>query len=452
MVKTTSSFMAVTRAARIFRYSTLCFTAMLWVFMSLYASEKIGEAISSEPSQIPSPVFLHASLGDRPLTTDTDAVRSFSHEFNTLEVEFAVPGYLDESQLEYGIRLRGLETEWHSSRVRESRYAALPPGSYVFEVRSRIGSGQWSLPASLEFEIQQPWWRTWPALAVWYLLIAATACVIFYRRMQKIRKRALQLENIVSSRTIELAMANADLARLSVTDPLTGLKNRRFVEFSITEDLARVRRSLQDNQGEWQNPMEEGAGISFLLVDLDHFKRVNDNYGHPAGDRVLRQISSVLASVARESDSIVRWGGEEFLIIARSRQGNDPSALAHRICKKVESTTFAVSDEQTIPLTCSVGFSTWPFFPGKPDALGWREVMALADRCLYLAKNSGRNTWIGVTIRQEYEGPADVESLNDFRSAEAKGIIRIQSSLPAGSSAKQYKVPSRKSSASQAYQ
>ncbi len=427
------------------------FAILLWAFWPLSAFGEIGKETGFEQTQIPRPVFLRASLGGRPLTIDTEAVRRFPHNFNTLEVEFAVPGYLNESQLEYAIRLRGIERDWHNSRLRESRYAALRPGSYVFEVRSKIGSGAWSLPASLGFEIQQPWWRTWPALAVWYFLIAAAAVIMFYWRLQKFRKRAHHLENIVSARTIELAMANADLARLSVTDPLTGLKNRRFVEFSIAEDLARVRRSLQDKQGEWQSPTEKATSISFLLVDIDHFKRVNDRFGHAAGDRVLRQMSAVFSSVVRESDTIVRWGGEEFLIIARSLQVNDLAALAQRICKQVESAVFTVVDKQTIQLTCSVGFSSWPFFVCEPDALEWREVLALADRCLYLAKNSGRNSWIGVTVRQDYEGQADLESLNDFRTAEARGIIRIQSSSSAESDIEQYKYSSGRPASSRTY-
>ena len=269
---------------------------------------------------------------------------------------------------------------------------------------------------------------TRPAMATWLLLIVSAISIITWR----LQHRARSLEKLLSARTIELAMANADLERLSVTDPLTGLKNRRFVEVSITEDIARVRRSLQDTKSDWSKPTEDGANISFLLIDIDFFKQVNDNYGHPAGDQVLRQISAIFSSATRESDTAVRWGGEEFLIIARNSQAYDAAVMAQRIHAHVRSEAFAINEKQTIPLTCSIGFASWPFFRCEPDALDWREVLALADRCLYLAKNSGRNSWIGVRTPTDLAVPVDVESLNDFRSAEARGIIRIQSSFSMG--------------------
>jgi diguanylate cyclase (GGDEF)-like protein len=312
------------------------------------------------------------------------------------------------------------------------RYPGLAPGSYVYEVRSRFGSGPWSRPASIEFEIQPPWWRTWPALIAWFLIIASGAYGGFVWRLNHLRKRTRQLETLISARTLELAMANADLERLSITDPLTGLKNRRFLEFSIVEDLARLRRTFQFVQSGWQGLPEEVANITFLVIDIDHFKLVNDRFGHPAGDQVLRQMGSVIASAVRESDTTIRWGGEEFLVVGRNPRGNDSVALAERIRKQVEAAYFDVGEGQNIRLTCSIGFSTWPFFRHEPDSLGWQEVLDLADRCLYLVKNSGRNAWMGVAARSDYRGQADYSVLNDFRTAESIGVIAVQSSPSAG--------------------
>jgi diguanylate cyclase (GGDEF)-like protein len=223
-------------------------------------------------------------------------------------------------------------------------------------------------------------------------------------------------------------MANADLERLSITDPLTGLKNRRFLEFSIAEDLARVRRSFQSLDADWQSSHESTANITLLVIDIDHFKPVNDRFGHAAGDKVLRQMGAVLTSAVRESDTTVRWGGEEFLVIARNPKRSDAAALAERIRKQVESASFGVAADQNIRLTCSIGFASWPFFRHEPDALGWQDVLGLADRCLYLAKNSGRNAWIGLASRQDYRGIAEYGILNDLRLAESTGIIEIHSS------------------------
>jgi diguanylate cyclase (GGDEF)-like protein len=394
--------------------------------LSMYRSDAEPERI--EPMK---PVLLSASVGDQPLRLGSGATPSFSSRCNTLKVEFAVLSFIHQSQIEYGVRLKGLESEWHSSRFREARYPGLSPGTYVYEVRSRTESGPWSPIASVVFRIQNPWWQTWQAIASALVLISWAVFVGFRWRLKHLRNRTRHLESLVSARTIELALANADLERLSITDPLTGLKNRRFLEFSIGEDLARVRRNFQSDRGDWQGFQEDPAGITFVLVDIDHFKIVNDRHGHTVGDKVLRQMGTVFSSAVRESDTIVRWGGEEFLIIARNSKPGDAAVLSERLRKRVESAPFAVTDDQRIRLTCSIGFASWPFFRYEPDALTWQEVLGLADRCLYLAKNSGRNAWLGIATRPDYKGRADYAILNDFVSAETAGILEIQSSASA---------------------
>jgi diguanylate cyclase (GGDEF)-like protein len=269
-------------------------------------------------------------------------------------------------------------------------------------------------------------WIPWLECISGAFIIAGISVVMFHWQQKRFRKQADQLENLVSARTLELAMANADLERLSVTDPLTGMKNRRFVEFSIVEDLARVRRAYQCVQGEWQSITEESSCIHFLLIDIDNFKSINDRYGHPAGDQILRQMGPLCSSMVRESDTVVRWGGEEFLIIARNPKGNDLSIMAERIRKQVESARFAINDQTTISITCSIGFSSWPFFKADPDAIGWADVIGIADHGLYMAKRSGRNTWFGIFSHPDYKGKIHPNLLTDLVLAEKQGIIRIQ--------------------------
>jgi len=392
--------------------------------LSLYRSEP-----EAKGTQAPKPVFLTARIGDRIVSMESAGTPRFPHDKNnTLKVEFASLSFLHQSQMGYAVRLNGLETEWHNSRFHETRYPGLSPGKYVYEVRARLGSGPWSQLASLPFEIQQPWWRTWPALVTWVVLIASAILGGLRWRLGHLRKRTRQLESLVSARTNELAVANADLERLSITDPLTGLKNRRFLEFSIVEDLARIRRTFQFTDADWQGLEDSAASITFLVVDIDHFKPVNDKFGHGAGDNVLRQMGVVLSSAVRESDTTVRWGGEEFLVIARNPKGSDPAALAERIRTQVESSSFSALQDRSIRLTCSIGYASWPFFKHEPDALEWQDVLGLADRCLYLAKNGGRNAWVGLTSQPDYRGSTGHVVLNDFRVAESAGIIEIQSS------------------------
>jgi two-component system, cell cycle response regulator len=178
--------------------------------------------------------------------------------------------------------------------------------------------------------------------------------------------------------------------RLSVTDTLTGLKNRRFVLQTIGADVSAAARKYR---GAGQLP-PENADLLFMLIDVDDFKFVNDQYGHAAGDLVLMQVADVLRATCRISDTISRWGGEEFLAILRFCNRNTAPISAERIRMAIEKHVFDIGGRR-VSVTCSVGFASFPMFPDRPDEVSWEQVVALADEALYRAKQAGRNTWAG---------------------------------------------------------
>ena len=132
------------------------------------------------------------------------------------------------------------------------------------------------------------------------------------------------------------------------------------------------------------------------MLDIDAFKRINDRYGHAAGDAVLVQFGARLRSVLRESDYLVRWGGEEFLAVARDTDRHRAEELAERMRAVIAATPFVLDDGQQIAVSCSVGFACMPFEPERPQGRGWHQVVNLADLGLYAAKRSGRDAWVGV--------------------------------------------------------
>jgi two-component system sensor histidine kinase ChiS len=136
------------------------------------------------------------------------------------------------------------------------------------------------------------------------------------------------------------------------------------------------------------------ADLLFMLIDVDNFKGVNDRYGHAAGDQVLMQIAEVLRTTCRTSDTLARWGGEEFLAILRFCNRNTAQISAERIRMAIEKHVFEIGGER-VSVTCSVGFASFPVFPERPDEVSWERVVALADEALYRAKQAGRNTWAG---------------------------------------------------------
>jgi len=232
------------------------------------------------------------------------------------------------------------------------------------------------------------------------LMLSVKRAIEAYEMETELEGHVKNLEEKVRMRTLELQKTNEQLRSLnkaleqaSLTDPLTGLKNRRFLLKNLEADIAIVRRAYRDTD---QSTSPERADLLFFMLDLDHFKEVNDTHGHAAGDRVLLQVREVLERVFRESDFLVRWGGEEFLVIARFVDRASAELLAERIRAAIESHPFDLTPEVTIQKTCSIGFTCFPFDPRAVDLLTWSQVVDLADRCLYAAKHSGRNAWVGL--------------------------------------------------------
>jgi diguanylate cyclase (GGDEF)-like protein len=181
------------------------------------------------------------------------------------------------------------------------------------------------------------------------------------------------------------------IAEGALQDPLTGLFNRRHFEERLSSELAAAQR--------------HGRALSLLLVDVDHFKNVNDQYGHLAGDEALKMVAFVLRGAIRKEDVLARYGGEEFVVLARETALQGGRALAERIRRAVERSRCAWQGRDlgltvSIGVTISVGLTE--FVIGKSD----RELLESADRALYLAKQAGRNRVIALTVGGPTSAPA----------------------------------------------
>jgi two-component system, cell cycle response regulator len=162
-----------------------------------------------------------------------------------------------------------------------------------------------------------------------------------------------------------------ELQRLLSTDALTGLANRRLAEQALTAAIA-----------------GGAAGVSVAILDVDHFKSVNDEHGHEAGDDVLKEVGARLKSIAETDCTIARWGGEEFLIVCeRSAKAADLARLAH---EAMRGASFALSSGGTLNVTVSAGWSAWR---GEDDDIG--DLLRRADIALYAAKEGGRDRVVG---------------------------------------------------------
>jgi diguanylate cyclase (GGDEF)-like protein len=175
----------------------------------------------------------------------------------------------------------------------------------------------------------------------------------------------------VKERTAELRALNERLEHLAITDPLTGLLNRRALFEAMRREMAREQR--------------HSRALSLIVIDVDHFKRVNDRYGHAAGDAVLQRLAATASRTVRESDVVARYGGEEFVVLAPDTDEAQAVALAERIRSALASASVDVGGD-TIRFTASFGVATMRDADREPQ-----QVLQRADRALYAAKAAGRD-------------------------------------------------------------
>jgi len=212
----------------------------------------------------------------------------------------------------------------------------------------------------------------------------------------------------------------------SFTDPLTQLRNRRFLMAHVEDEVALTLRRFERARRQPASDATPDHDLVFYMLDIDLFKSVNDQHGHAAGDAVLVETARRLRGAIRESDFLIRWGGEEFLLVARATHAGEGATLAERMRSAVAQEAFAIDDGKTLPVTCSIGFASFPFCAAQPRLATWSEVTRIADQALYLAKQDGRNRWAGVQATRPPRDRAHFEDIcRDPRSAESAGDVTI---------------------------
>lgn len=305
--------------------------------------------------------------------------------FRFAALDFAAP---DENR--YAYKLEGFDSDWmDAGNARQATYTNLAGGRYVFRVKASNADGRWNEAGiSLPITVAQPPWLRWWA----FVLYAATILLALYatwaaqnRKLAREAAYARLLEQRVAERTEEIARRNADLqvaneklTEASLTDPLTGLGNRRCLHKTI--------ETLQASG--------QAHGVVLMIVDLDRLKPINDQHGHKGGDRVLIQISRSLQQLCRSSDRIFRWGGDEFVVLCRDADLDSAAALAERVRSSIAKQIFRVGAGAVARTSCSIGFAPYPFIPGAADAVSWEQALAISDLALYRAKTR-RNYWVG---------------------------------------------------------
>ncbi|TAA42711.1 diguanylate cyclase [Corallincola spongiicola] len=210
-------------------------------------------------------------------------------------------------------------------------------------------------------------------------------------------------------------------------DPLTKLGNRRFLQHWLSIQIPIMRRRWFQRR----SSIYSSADIYFFMIDLDFFKEVNDKHGHSAGDEVLVQFSRLCTKLLRDSDQLVRMGGEEFLLVAQQIDEYGAAQLAEKIRRVVARHSFIVADNQPISITCSLGFAPFPLAEQEPDEAMIEPAIMLSDRLLYEAKAKYRNAWLGLGTSKSWQSRELMDAdIDELYAALHRNEVQLHSSHP----------------------
>ncbi len=294
-----------------------------------------------------------------------------------LTVEFALLDYAVTGTVRYAYRLDGFDLDWAEpeGERRVAAYTNLPPGTYTLRLRAMAPDGTVVAERSVAIAVPYLWhewgWVRFVGLAMALSAGAGIVMMLERARIDKLSEAKRELEAKVEERTASLRDANDRLAELATRDPLTGIYNRR----------AFMERLDQ----EWSAALRHGQPFCVLMLDLDHFKEVNDTYGHLVGDIVLREVAQRAQGVLRETDMLARYGGEEFVILTSHTDAAHAQVAAERIRVAVGNTP-VILDGVVIQVTVSIGLSQ-----ADPQKETQTSLFNRTDSALYAAKAGGRN-------------------------------------------------------------
>lgn len=281
-----------------------------------------------------------------------------------LRFEYAALGYQHNEGIRYQTRLLGLDTGWIArDNGRYTEYTDLPPANYTFEVRAAYPDGEWSEVASFSFTKLPTLWERPVIWLIGGLLLTALIALFVSLRMRALSHSRTRLKELVKVQT-------RSLEKLVNQDTLTHLSNRRA--FDLTLATAVEQQYIHHES------------MALLLLDVDHFKRINDLFMHTTGDKVLQRIADVIRKTSSDNDLIARWGGEEFAILLSGPNADAAALISERLRQAIENAD--VSDlAPNLTITVSIGYAAHMRDESQAS------FVRRAGQALSNAKTNGRN-------------------------------------------------------------
>jgi len=288
-----------------------------------------------------------------------------------LSFSFSLLDFEHSKYHQYRYRLRGLSDEWrHQSYRNVASFSHLPPGRYELEVEV-VSASNPPPPLRIYLQVNRHWWMYKLVWLLGGLCLLVLFALILKLRLQRLERIAGKLNKLVSDRTSELALANQQLALQARTDFLTQLPNR----LAFDEYYKMIQRQRSRNF----------EPLTLVMIDIDYFKKINDNYGHEAGDTVLATIAAMLQQRLRQQDILARFGGEEFVLLLPDTSDTGAMIICEMLRLALQHLTIEYQQHQ-ISVTATFGVAELDL--QNQDLSFWQNA---ADEALYYGKAQGRN-------------------------------------------------------------
>ena len=347
---------------------------------------------------------------------------TLKHSQNLLSISYAALNFRNPNKNEYAYTLEGFDTKWHEvGNETKATYTNLDPGKYTFKVRGSNNDGVWNLKGTtLEITVIPPKWLTWWAYTIY--ILALLGLVAGY--LASLKQTNKKLEQEVQNRTKALTNANLRLEKQVVVDRTTGLANKRLLQYTVSHDAAASSRSYEAKNNYSETDTPEKNDIVFYIVECNHIEELVQKYGLSVANQIIGEISDLLLTLTRDSDYLIRWKNNQFIIISRHLSRFTANILAERIKQTLTHTEFNPQEKLWLKIDCAIGFACYPFNTNKPYHYSWQNTIDYAEFALETAKLSGQGNWVGLLSTNQLG-----YSTSDIRQFALQKQITIETSL-----------------------
>lgn len=354
----------------------------------------------------PSVAFVDAFTGKRRLRFDPDSKSPLHLPADERDVTLTWTGasFVDASRLLYGVKLEPLQSEFGETPIPALQLSSLPAGAYTLHVRAVLPDvSSPGKASSIAFSIAPHWWESgwgWLLLAV---VLGGAVFGVVHLRTRVLEGERRRLVETVESQKDEIEAQARELEEARLTDPVLGIRNRHFFFATIEGDIERAMRAHAPSAA----PGERRSGdVLFYMVRVDSLKEINAQYGNEVGDQFLAEVVRRLKTIVRSSDYLIRWGGDDFLVVTRSSMREQGSILAGRLLNVLRKEPYSLPGGAVVSKTASIGWAPFPWYTAASWEVLYEDVLRLGEKALEFARQKG-DVAVGVVPVAAQKSPAD---------------------------------------------